>query len=98
MPSACVGPEKVFVEPVHGSAPDIAGTGQANPYSMIGSAALMLEKGLGLKEESDLIWDCLFGVFEQGYVTAELAATVKQGTALSTSEFGDHVAGAIQAN
>ncbi len=97
MPSACVGPEKVFVEPVHGAAPDIAGTGQANPYSMIGSAALMLEKGLGLKEESDLIWDSLFDVFEQGYVTAELAAAVKQGTVLSTSEFGDRVVSAIQA-
>ena len=57
----------------------------------------MLEKGLGLNEESNLIWDCLFSVFEQGYVTAELAAAVKQGTVLSTSEFGDRVASAIKA-
>ena len=97
MPSACVGPKKVFVEPVHGSAPDIAGTGQANPYSMIGSAALMLEKGLGLKGESNLIWDCLFGILEGGFVTADLAAAVKQGKVLSTSEFGDRVADAIRA-
>ena len=56
----------------------------------------MLEKGLGLKEESNLIWDCLFNVFEQGYVTADLAAAVKQRTVLSTSEFGDRVVSAIQ--
>ena len=43
MPSACVGPDKAYYEPAHGSAPDIAGRGIANPYSMIGSVALMLE-------------------------------------------------------
>jgi 3-isopropylmalate dehydrogenase len=44
MPSACIGPKKSYVEPAHGSAPDIAGKNIANPYSMIGSVALMLEK------------------------------------------------------
>ncbi|GIT49715.1 MAG: hypothetical protein Ct9H300mP14_16430 [Gammaproteobacteria bacterium] len=47
MPSACVGPEKSYYEPSHGSAPDIAGRGIANPYSMIGSVAMMLEMSFG---------------------------------------------------
>ena len=47
MPSACMGPEKGYVEPAHGSAPDIAGQNIANPYSMIGSIAFLLDKCLG---------------------------------------------------
>ena len=96
MPSAGGGPDKIFVEPVHGSAPDLAGTGEANPYAMIGSAALMLEKGLGMKEESNLIWDSLFDIFEKGFITQDLAAAVNQGSIISTSEFGDQVATSIR--
>ena len=47
MCSASVGPEQSYYEAVHGSAPDIAGRGVANPFSLIGSAALLLEKSLG---------------------------------------------------
>jgi 3-isopropylmalate dehydrogenase len=52
MPSACVGPEKAYYEPSHGSAPDIAGQGIANPYSMIGSVAMMLEMSFGMEAEA----------------------------------------------
>src|SRR5690606_22048986 len=51
MPSACMGTEKAYYEPSHGSAPDIAGKGSANPYSLIGSVALMLEKSFGMEKE-----------------------------------------------
>ena len=49
MPSACVGPDKAYYAPAHGSAPAIAGRGIATPYSMIGSVALMLERDSGTK-------------------------------------------------
>jgi len=75
MPSACIGPQKGYVEAAHGSAPDIANQNKANPYSMIGSVAFLFEKCLGLHQESEDIWNALFGVFEKGYRTVELAST-----------------------
>ena len=91
MPSACVGPEKAYYEPAHGSAPDIAGQGIANPYSMIGSVAMMLETSFGLTEEAQAVWAALEQVFADGYATADLAATADGVKALSTAEFGDAV-------
>jgi 3-isopropylmalate dehydrogenase len=58
MPSACKGPEKSYYEPSHGSAPDIAGKNIANPYSMIGSVAMMLEDSFGMVQESKNVWAC----------------------------------------
>ena len=52
MPSACIGPERAYYEPSHGSAPDIAGQNIANPYSMIGSVAMMLEYSFDMASES----------------------------------------------
>lgn len=92
MPSACIGPEKGYVEPAHGSAPDIAGQNKANPYSMIGSIAFLLDKCLGLQEESQAVWQAMFDILEQGYATTELAGqTTDQKKILSTSDFGDLV-------
>lgn len=92
MPSACIGPQKGYVEPAHGSAPDIAGQNKANPYSMIGSVAFLLDKCLGLRQESDAIWNALFGILEDGYATVELAGeTTDAKKILSTSDFGDQV-------
>jgi 3-isopropylmalate dehydrogenase len=88
MCSASVGPTKAYYEPVHGSAPDIAGTGTANPFSMIGSMALMLEKSLHLQDEADAVWQALWGTLEAGQLTADLATS----GALSTKEFGAAVA------
>jgi 3-isopropylmalate dehydrogenase len=93
MPSACVGPKKSYVEPAHGSAPDIAGKNAANPYSMIGSIALMLELCLGLRDEARCIWDALFQVFERG-TTGDLPSPDKE--LLTTSQFGDRVVAALQ--
>ena len=72
MPSACMGPDKAYYEPSHGSAPDIAGKGIANHYSMIGSVAMMLEKSFGMHEESRRIWDAMRDVFGEGFTTADL--------------------------
>jgi 3-isopropylmalate dehydrogenase len=95
MPSACVGPEKAYYEPSHGSAPDIAGKGIANPYSMIGSVALMLEKSFNLKEEAKLIWDALRSTFGAGLTTADLRDPEGKLRVLPTSEFGDRVVEAL---
>lgn len=91
MPSACMGPEKAYYEPSHGSAPDIAGKNIANPYSMIGSVAMMLDMSFGLKAESDAVWGAMKSVFEAGYSTADLSAKDTHPKILSTTEFGDRV-------
>ena len=91
MPSACVGPEKAYYEPSHGSAPDIAGKNIANPYSMIGSVAMMLDMSFGLKAESAAVWTAMKSVFESGYSTADLLSTDTNPKILSTTEFGNLV-------
>ena len=64
---------------------------------MIGSVAFLLEKCLGLQEESDVIWQALFTVLEKGYTTVELASgRVDEGKILSTSDFGDFVVSLIE--
>ncbi|MBN2312124.1 MAG: 3-isopropylmalate dehydrogenase [Candidatus Hydrogenedentes bacterium] len=97
MPSACVGPEKAYYEPAHGSAPDIAGRGIANPYSMIGSVALMLEKSFGMEEEAGRIWAAMRRVFAEGATTADLGNPDGTRTVVSTAEFGDRVVAALDA-
>lgn len=94
MPSAVINPEtgRGYYEPSHGSAPDIAGQNKANPYSMIGSFAFMLEKAFGLEEEAKDLWGSLTKVFAAGYRTGELARkNTQREMILSTSQFGDKV-------
>lgn len=91
MPSACIGDTISYYEPSHGSAPDIAGQNKANPYSMIGSVAMMLERSFGLKKESDRVWQSMTAVLSSGYTTADLAAYDKTLKVVSTREFGDKV-------
>ncbi|QSB03099.1 3-isopropylmalate dehydrogenase [Methylomonas sp. EFPC1] len=91
MPSACIGPEKAYYEPSHGSAPDIAGKNIANPYSMIGSVAMMLENSFGMEAEAKNVWAAMQGVFADGYSTADLSKPGSGITMISTVEFGDKV-------
>ncbi len=91
MPSACLGDAKAYYEPSHGSAPDIAGRGVANPYSMIGSAAMMLEHSFGMAAEARAIWAAMQGVFAAGYSTPDLAQPGGTARMISTTEFGDRV-------
>ena len=95
MCSASVGPRQSYYEAVHGSAPDIAGRGVANPFSLIGSAALLLEKSFALHAEAAAVWSALWGALEAGRMTADLAP--KNGSVpLSTAAFGDEVAARVR--
>lgn len=97
MPSACIGPEKSYVEPAHGSAPDIAGKNMANPYSMIGSVALLFDRCLNLEAEAKDVWNALFAVFENGFVTKEFENSgTEKNKILTTEAFGDRVVESIQ--
>ena len=91
MPSACIGPDKAYYEPSHGSAPDIAGMNIANPYSMIGSVAMMLDMSFGLKAESEAVWLAMKSVFETGYSTSDLSSGESDTKIVSTIEFADLV-------
>ncbi|WP_367155074.1 3-isopropylmalate dehydrogenase [Methylomonas sp. HYX-M1] len=91
MPSACIGPDKAYYEPSHGSAPDIAGKNIANPYSMIGSVAMMLENSFDMAAEAKNVWAAMQGVFGDGYSTADLSKPGSGVTMISTDEFGDKV-------
>ncbi len=74
LPSASVGEpgRPGLFEPVHGSAPDIAGTGMANPLAMFLSAALMLRHGLGRHEEASAVESAVDRALENGLRTADL--------------------------
>jgi 3-isopropylmalate dehydrogenase len=91
MPSACIGTEKSYYEPSHGSAPDIAGKGIANPYSMIGSVAMMLEKSFHMPAEARRIMHAMRAVFGQGYTTADLRDPEGKLEPVSTRAFGEKV-------
>ncbi len=91
MPSACIGPDKAYYEPSHGSAPDIAGKNIANPYSMIGSVAMMLENSFDMADEAKNVWNAMQAVFADGYSTADLSKAGSGVKMISTVEFGDKV-------
>ncbi len=61
-------------EPIHGSAPDIAGRDEANPLAAILSAAMLLEHSLGMRSEAELIVQAVEGVIHDGYRTRDLGA------------------------
>ena len=89
LPSASLGSTKRgLYEPIHGSAPDIAGLGKANPIATILSAAMMLLYSFGLAEESEAIVSAVDKVLEAGYRTADIA---HGGDALSTDEITDRI-------
>ncbi|MFT5710159.1 MAG: 3-isopropylmalate dehydrogenase [Halioglobus sp.] len=95
MPSSCKGPEKSYYEPSHGSAPDIAGKNIANPYSMIGSVAMMLEDSFDMPEESRNVWRAMQSVFADGYTTADLSKPGSDVKMINTDAFGDKVVEAL---
>jgi 3-isopropylmalate dehydrogenase len=89
LPSATIGGKVNLFEPVHGSAPDIAGKGLANPIGAILSAALILRHSAGLEAEAVAVEKAVRKVLEQGFRTPDLARDNPQGfPVLSTSEMG----------
>lgn len=98
LPSASIGEQKAsgawvgLYEPVHGSAPDIAGQNKANPLGAIGSVAAMLEYSFGLMEEATAVNNAIESVLNAGQVTADL----KPKTApLTTEQVGAAICAAI---
>jgi 3-isopropylmalate dehydrogenase len=76
LPSASLGEQKPgLFEPVHGSAPDIAGTGQANPLAMILSAALMLRHGLQMEAQAAAVESAVEQALAEGLRTPDLGGT-----------------------
>ena len=100
LPSASVGDKRPsgasvgLYEPVHGSAPDIAGQGKANPLGAIGSVAAMLEYSFGLMEEAQAVYSAVEEVLNTGNVTADLKPT---GKPASTADVGNGVCKALSA-
>ena len=88
------GKRKSMYEPVHGSAPDIAGKGLANPIAMIGSFAMALRYSLGLSDAADLVEKAIADVLNSGLRTKDIAGPGVN--AISTGEMGDAVLQAIQ--
>jgi 3-isopropylmalate dehydrogenase len=90
LPSASIGASRVGIyEPIHGSAPDIAGKGLANPLGTILSAAMMYRYSLGSEKVAGMIEAAVEQVLADGYRTADI---YKQGfTKVSTEEMGQQV-------
>ncbi len=83
LPSASLGDSAPgLFEPVHGSAPDIAGTGKANPLAMFGSVALMLRHGLGMESAAQGVESAIDRALDAGLRTADLGgeATTEDAT------------------
>lgn len=88
LPSASLGDTKFGVyEPVHGSAPDIAGKGVANPSGMLASCAMALRHSLGLEDEAKALENAIVAVLKSGGGTADLGTPER----LTTTEFGERV-------
>ena len=71
-PDALTGRRKSLFEPVHGSAPDIAGSGNANPIAMISSLAMALRYSLDMGDTASLIEKAIANVLDQGIRTADI--------------------------
>ena len=92
LPSASLGESKGLYEPVHGSAPNIAGQNKANPLGAIGSVAAMLEYTFGLMKEAEAVNSAIGKVLESGRVTPDLRP---KGTPATTQEVGRAVSEAL---
>lgn len=91
LPSASVGGAVGLFEPIHGSAPDIAGQGISNPIATIMSAAMMLRFALGEEKAADRIEKAVAMVLKDGYRTKDLSAYGAQEVC-STTEIGSIIA------
>lgn len=98
LPSASIGGKKPsgawvgLYEPVHGSAPDIAGQNKANPLGAIGSVAAMFEYSFGLMKEAQAVYKAMEEVLNSGRTTADLKP---KGPPATTEQVGESVCDAI---
>jgi 3-isopropylmalate dehydrogenase len=89
--SASLGDGTALYEPSHGSAPDIAGQGIANPLAMLLSVELMLRTTLGMAEAADALGNAIARVLEDGFRTADIAGETGTSLVVGTAEMGDLV-------
>src|SRR6059036_396506 len=100
LPSASLGPAGAgrgavgLYEPVHGTAPDIAGKGVANPIAAILSAAMLLRYSLDRGTDADRIEQAVLRVLEQGHRTGDIAARGEK--VIGTKEMGDLIVRAVE--
>src|ERR1700756_2422996 len=102
LPSASLGEvdaktkkRRALYEPVHGSAPDIAGKGIANPIAMIASFAMALRYSFALVEDADLIDQAIAAALAKGLRTADIKS--EGATAVGTAQMGDAIVGEMRA-
>ncbi len=89
LPSASLGERIALYEPIHGSAPDIAGRNRANPVAAIASVALMLRYSFRMEATAEAIETAIAKVLKRGVRTADLAGKKR---AVSTTRMGDLIA------
>jgi 3-isopropylmalate dehydrogenase len=103
LPSASLGAPmangrpKALYEPVHGSAPDIAGQGKANPIACILSFAMALRYSFDMGDEATRVETAVNSVLAQGLRTADLMGPAG-GTPVSTTQMGDAIVAALEAS
>ena len=95
LPSASLGKKTALYEPIHGSAPDIAGKNIANPLAAILSAALMLRYSLSMPAEASLIERAVTETLKEGFRTQDIQQTSK--ILVGTEEMGENVARNLRA-
>jgi 3-isopropylmalate dehydrogenase len=95
LPSASIGGRVGLYEPVHGTAPDIAGQGIANPIAAVLSAAMLLRYSLNMGPEADRIEAAVRTVLEQGHRTRDIATAGDK--VLGTTAMGDLIVRAVEA-
>ncbi|MGD0127185.1 MAG: 3-isopropylmalate dehydrogenase [Terriglobia bacterium] len=93
LPSASLGEHHALYEPIHGSAPDIAGRHRANPIAAIASAAMMLRHSFHMETEAQAIETAIEKVLKRGHRTPDLPG---KSRAVTTSRMGDLIAEATQ--
>jgi 3-isopropylmalate dehydrogenase len=93
-PDPATGKRRALYEPVHGSAPDIAGKGLANPIAMIGSFGMALRYSFGMVEAADLLDKAIANALASGLRTKDIASAGQN--AVGTSEMGDAIIRELQ--
>ena len=94
LPSASIGDKKGLYEPIHGSAPDIAGKGIANPIATIASVAMMFRYSFNRVEFSDIIENAIQKVLDAGFRTKDIDDGT--GRLVSTQEMGEEIVKRIE--
>ena len=99
LPSATLGGKVNLYEPVHGSAPDIAGQGKANPIGAILTAAMVLRHSAGLEREAKIIEDAVVQVLDAGYRTTDIArGNIAGQQTVTTTKMGELVLERVNAD